>query len=111
MQMPLLKCKKGIMKLSENQDSLLEYLGKSSSLQTGRKRINQRDDWAFQTIEDLMLTHALFIPPAPLPTDVERGIPRYCYANTQGLLDFHTELTYVEGYAIRDVVFRCLTLG
>ncbi|MEN8447140.1 MAG: hypothetical protein ABG776_19245 [Cyanobacteria bacterium J06555_13] len=92
------------MEFSEHQDSLLEYLEKLSSLQKRGRRISHRDDWAFQTIEDLLLAHALFMPPAPLPPEVERGIPKYCYSNTQDLLDSHAELTYVEGYAIRDVV-------
>lgn len=93
------------MELSEHHHSLLEYLEKSSYLQKEGRRKIQQDDWAFQTSEDLLLTHAFFMRPVPLPSEVERGIPKYCYSNAQDLLDFHADLTYVEGYAIRDAVF------
>ena len=93
------------MDYSNHQNDLLNYLRVSSSLDKQRKHRIHHEDWAFQNFEDLLLTHALFMPPAPKPPEIEPGPPQYCYSNAQNLLSLHDNLTYVEGYAIHQTLF------
>ena len=51
------------------------------------------------SFEELILDRGVEMKYAPLPDNIERGIPKGCYYNCLQLLRKHPEFTYCEGYA------------
>ena len=82
---------------SQRQEQMLSYLEQLSDTIPGGQphRI-------YRNIPELILDAGRFMPSAPLPSAYSPGELKACYYNSQVLALAHSELTYVEGYAMRD---------
>lgn len=58
--------------------------------------------WKYNSFEELILDCGREMSFAPLPQNVEPGLPKGCYYNCLQLLDKHPELIYCEGYALAE---------
>ena len=66
------------------------------------EKIRPNKKWKYKGFEDLVKRCGREMKYAPLPEDIERGLPKNCYYNCLELLREHPELTYCEGYALTE---------
>ena len=66
------------------------------------KKIHPQPDWKYNSFEELILDCGKEMSFAPLPKNIELGLPKGCYYNCLQVLDEHPELIYCEGYALAD---------
>ena len=59
-------------------------------------------EWKYNSFEELILSCGREMTFAPLPENIEPGLPKGCYYNCLQILNEHPELTYCEGYALAD---------
>jgi hypothetical protein len=73
------------------------YLKLLSEMGRGRRR---QDGYAHASIEEFVAVHGESFTPSPRPAWVEKGPPKFCFANAKELVERRSGLTYVEGYAL-----------
>ena len=78
-------------------DRLKSFLGKQAQLM---RKIHPHPDWKYGGFEELTLDCGIEMSFAPLPEDIDRGLPKSCYYNSFQLLKEDLDLTYCEGYAL-----------
>ena len=66
------------------------------------RKIHPQPEWRYNSFEELILNCGREMSFAPLPKNIEPGLPKGCYYNCLQILDEHPELTYCEGYALAD---------
>jgi hypothetical protein len=81
-----------------NLDKLKAFLGQMISITQQYVPAEQR--WKYSCCDEMILKHGASANPKPLPENISKGMPRYCYYNCQQLVLTNNDLTYVEGYAI-----------
>ena len=64
------------------------------------KTLSENGTWKHPTIYDFVLTHGRQYTPQPKPDEFKWMRTRDCFGNAWTLAERHTELTYVEGFAI-----------
>lgn len=69
---------------------------------TVMKWAHSHQDWKYSGYEQLILDCGIEMEVIPLPKNIESGLPQMCYQNCYQLITKHKDLTYVEGYAVRD---------
>lgn len=79
------------------QEQMLQYLNLLSNTIGGA-----HSDWSYSNFPALLLNNSRFMQSQPLPAGMDRGKVKACYYNSQVAVLSQPELTYVEGYAIRD---------
>ncbi|MDF0556402.1 hypothetical protein [Kamptonema sp. UHCC 0994] len=83
-------------------EQLREYLQAIVAVMKQSKKETSK----YSGFQELILDYGRFMEPKPLPKNIKRGQPRSCYYNCQQLALKHSNLTYVEGFAIAaDVSF------
>jgi hypothetical protein len=78
------------------QDCLIQFVAAVAALRP------RQNDWAYSSVEDLVLRIGRWFRPAELPAGRERGPKRRCYANAIDHAELHS-LVYVEGFALTRV--------
>lgn len=66
------------------------------------KKIYPHPDWKYNGFEELILDYGVEMSFAPLPKNIDPGLPRSCFYNCLQLIDEHSELIYCEGYALAE---------
>ena len=77
-------------------ERLKSFLDKQARL---IKKVHHQPYWKYNSFEELILDCGTEMKYAPLPNNVDRGLPKNCYYNCLQLLREHPDLTYCEGYA------------
>ncbi len=85
--------------MSDSLAELQEYLQNRVTL---LKEIRPNQGWKYTGIEELILDCGTVMEAKPLPKTIKRGLPKSCYHNCQKLAFKHSDLVYVEGYAVAE---------
>lgn len=80
-------------------DGLKNFLEKQAEL---IKKIYPHPEWKYNGFEELILDCGKEMSFAPLPENIERGLPKGCYYNCLQILNEYPELIYCEGYALAE---------
>lgn len=76
---------------------LQQYLQDRTTL---LKKLRSSQGCKYIGIEELILTYGKAMSAQPMPATIRRGLPKSCYYNSQKVAFKHSDLIYVEGYAI-----------
>ena len=80
-------------------NGLKSFLDKQAQL---IKKIHPHPEWVYNSYEELILSCGREMSFAPLPENIEFGLPKGCYYNCLQILNERPELIYCEGYALAD---------
>ncbi|MFI1203516.1 hypothetical protein ACH4VR_29490 [Streptomyces sp. NPDC020883] len=85
--------------LTRTEEQLIAYLHQAAEAIAPSARAIA-EGWAYTSQFDLLLREGRLFTPAPLPDEVERLHPGFCFTNAAQLANDHPEhrLTYAEGY-------------
>lgn len=90
--------------LSRAEEELVAYVRQAAEViaPTARPIV---DGWAYTSQFDLLLREGRLFTPAPLPIEVKRLHPGFCFTNAAQLANDHPELqlTYAEGYGAAQI--------
>jgi hypothetical protein len=78
-------------------DRLKSFLDKQSQL---IKKIYPHPEWKYNGFEELVLDCGKEMSFAPLPKNIEPGLPKNCYYNCLEIVEEDSHFIYCEGYAL-----------
>ena len=81
----------------ETIDRLKSFLDKQAELM---QKIHPHPNWKYSGFEELILDCGVEMSFTPLPSSIDRGLPKNCYHNCFEILKDNLDLTYCEGYAL-----------